>query len=357
VGDFEKGECMSLYKRGNTWWVDVTTASGQRFRESTGTSNRKAAQEYHDKLKADAWRVEKLGDRPRRTWDEAAKRFLDESEGKASLRKYEYHVAFWTRHFREQPLDTITRQRAAELVEAKAHTPATRNRYIATLRAILKKAAGVWEWLDRAPKLMTYQEPKQRIRWITREEAETLLAQLPEWLAAMARFALATGLRQANVYGLEWSQIDLERRVAWVHPDQAKARRAIGVPLNEDAVGVIRKQLGKHLKRVFVDAEGRPLDVWSNDARKGWETACKRAEIEDFRWHDLRHTWASWHVQRGTPLYVLKELGGWQTLEMVNKYAHLSSEHLSSYAERVTLCPVTSQIRHSDVKKEGSKLA
>lgn len=55
---------MSLYKRGNTWWVDVTTASGQRVRESTETSNRKAAQEYHDKLKAETWRVDRLGERP-----------------------------------------------------------------------------------------------------------------------------------------------------------------------------------------------------------------------------------------------------------------------------------------------------
>jgi len=128
----------------------------------------------------------------------------------------------------------------------------------------------------------------------------------------LARFALATGLRQANVLGLEWTQVDLVRRVAWIHPDQAKARRAIGVPLNEDAVGVILRQRGKHLRRVFVDAAGKPMDRWPSEARKAWEAVCAQLGHEDFRWHDLRHTWASWHVQRGTPLYVLKELGGWR---------------------------------------------
>lgn len=342
---------MSLRKRGSTWWIDITTPSGQRIRESAETPDRKAAQEYHDRSKAEAWRTDKLGEKPRRTWDEAALRFLKESEGKASLKEYERQVDFWTEHFRGVQLDAITRHEAADLIEAKAKTPATRNRYIACLRAILRKAAGAWEWLDRAPKLEMYAEPKQRIRWIKKEEAESLLAVLPEWLAVMARFSLATGLRQRNVYGLEWTQVELERRVAWVHADQAKARKAIGVPLNEDAVAVIRGQLGKHLRRVFVGHDGEPMDYWTTTANNAWKSACKEVGIKDFRWHDLRHTWASWHVQLGTPLYVLKELGGWETLEIVKRYAHLAPEHLQIHAERLSLgAGAAAQIRH---KPEG----
>ena len=200
-----------------------------------------------------------------------------------------------------------------------------------------------------------YPEPKLRIRWIASEEAESLLSNLPEWLAAMARFSLATGLRQANVYGLEWSQVDLKRGVALVHADQAKARRAIGVPLNEDAVAVIRKQLGKHLRRVFVGPDGGQIDTWyTYPAQQAWVAGCKRSGIENFRWHDLRHTWASWHVQLGTPLYVLKELGGWETLEMVNRYAHLAPEHLKAHAERLSL---TAQIRHNGDVPEKNEVA
>jgi len=68
---------------------------------------------------------------------------------------------------------------------------------------------------------------------------------------------------------------------------------------------------------------------------KAWYAALERAGIEDFRWHDLRHTWASWHVQNGTPLFALQELGGWESPEMVRRYAHLGADHLAAYAERL----------------------
>jgi len=142
-------------------------------------------------------------------------------------------------------------------------------------------------------------EPKRRIRWLTREEAD-----LPGHLAAMARFSLETGLRRSNVTGLLWSQVDLTRRTAWVHADQAKARKAIAVPLSAAAVVVIREQIGKHSTHVF-SFRGKPVRQVNT---KAWHLALKRVGIEDFRWHDLRHTWASWHVQGGTPLYVLQEL-------------------------------------------------
>jgi integrase len=95
---------------------------------------------------------------------------------------------------------------------------------------------------------------------------------------------------------------------------------------------VIREQIGKHSTHVF-SFRGRPVRQVNT---KAWRQALKRVGIEDFRWHDLRHTWASWHVQAGTPLPVLQELGGWQVLEMVLKYAHLASDHLAPYVDRMS---------------------
>jgi integrase len=120
--------------------------------------------------------------------------------------------------------------------------------------------------------------------------------------------------------------------MAWIHPDQAKARKAIAVPLNAEAVALITKQLGKHLTHVF-SFRGRPITQVST---KAWYAALERAGIDDFRWHDLRHTWASWHVQGGTPLFALQELGGWESPEMVRRYAHLAADHLAPYAERLS---------------------
>ena len=148
----------------------------------------------------------------------------------------------------------------------------------------------------------------------------------------MARFSLETGLRKSNVTGLQWTQVDLERRTAWIHPDQAKARKAIAVPLSARAMVLLREQVGKHSVNVFT-YEGKPV---SQVNTKAWHKALERAGIKDFRWHDLRHTWASWHVQAGTPLHVLQELGGWETADMVRKYAHLSSEHLAAYVDKMS---------------------
>ena len=89
---------------------------------------------------------------------------------------------------------------------------------------------------------------------------------------------------------------------------------------------------GNSLTHVFC-YKGKPISFVNNNA---WRAALKRAGIQDFRWHDLRHTWASWHAQNGTPLNVLQELGGWESVEMVRRYAHLNSDHLSVYAKSMT---------------------
>ena len=103
------------------------------------------------------------------------------------------------------------------------------------------------------------------------------------------------------------------------------------MPLSKRAVEILREQKGKHRKVVFTYAK-RPIRQVNT---KAWRAALKRAGIEDFRWHDLRHTWASWHAQAGTPLHVLQELGAWESVEMVRRYAHLSSDHLIEYVDRV----------------------
>ncbi len=145
----------------------------------------------------------------------------------------------------------------------------------------------------------------------------------------MVSFALAIGLRGGNVTGLKWAQIDLSRRIAWIFATQAKSSKPIGVPLNDEAMSAILSQQGKHKTYVFT-YNGKPI---KNPAGTAWKKALKRAKIEDYRFHDNRHTLATNHAVQGTPTRQLTELGGWSSEKMVRRYAHMNVEHLKQYAE------------------------
>jgi integrase len=324
---------MSLYKRGNTYWISFTSPNGQRIRESARTQDRKQAQEYEDRLKAELWRVQQLGEKQRRTWQEAVVRWLKETEHKKDHEKDKAKFRWLDPYLGDFYLDEITRDLIDSIRDAKREeaSPSTVNRYLAVIRAVLNTARDDWEWIDRAPKVKEFKEPKIHVRWITPDDATRLIAALPAHLAAMAEFSLQTGLRQANVSYLKWEQVSLERQTAWIHADESKNGKALAVPLNKAAMSVLHRQLGKHDCFVFT-YQGKPVQRTST---KAWKRALADAGITNFRWHDLRHTWASWHVQNGTTLQELMELGGWSSFEMVLRYAHLRSDHLLTAAKRL----------------------
>ncbi len=129
----------------------------------------------------------------------------------------------------------------------------------------------------------------------------------------------------------------MTRRIATIEHGDTKNGEALGVPLNDVALAVLTRQRGRHATHVFT-FRGRPL---RNANNRGWRAALKACGIEDFRWHDLRHTWASWLRQNDVPTWVLQELGGWKSESMVRRYAHMSVKHLAPYADRLTI-PATS---------------
>ncbi len=289
---------------------------------------------FRGSLRQEAWRQGQLKEKPKHTWDEAALKWLTETAHKATHEDDKSKVRWLQAHFHGRLLNSIDRELVAKIgtIKAEEAEPATANRYLALIRAILRKAANEWEWIDRIPRIRLFREPKRRVRWITPEQVQVLLKELPKHQVDVVLFALATGLRQANVIRLEWSQVDIPRQVAWIHADQAKGRKDIHVSLNSTALGVLERQRGKHDERVFT-YRGK-LIRWVNT--RAWRKALTRAGIENFRWHDLRHTWASWHVQNGTPLYVVQEMGAWESEGMVRRYAHLAPANLQRHAELVS---------------------
>jgi integrase len=266
---------------------------------------------------------------------DAVIRWLDESSHKRSLDIDKSHFAWLDQFLRNKKLTCIDSdliESIAKKKEATKVSPTTVNRTLELIRAILNRACKDWGWIDNLPVIRMRKVENKRIRWLTKGETNQLLKELPLHLKEMVSFTLATGLRESNVTQLKWSQVNLDKKHALIHADESKTKRAIPVPLNKQAINILNEQKGKNSTFVFT-YNGNPVTRCNNHA---WRKALIRAGIKDFRWHDLRHTWASWHVQNGTPLHELQHLGGWSNYETVLRYAHLSSEHLRVAAERVS---------------------
>lgn len=272
--------------------------------------------------------------KPVYSWRDAVVRFINENQHKRSIASDKSHLRWLDKHLREFQLHEITKETIEEIAKKRKNenvSCTTVNRMLELIRSLLKRAKNEWEWIDKVPVIRMRHIEKKRIRWLTIEEANRLLNELPSHLKEMAAFTLATGLRASNVLELQWQDIDLKNRHAWIHPDKAKAKKAIPVPLNEHAISVLRNCAYRHKRFVFT-YKNNPIGQCNT---KAWRKALKRASISNFRWHDLRHTWASWHIQNGTSLQELQMLGGWASLDMVLRYAHLSSNHLRSAAEKI----------------------
>lgn len=324
---------MALYQREGTWWIDIFH-QGKRIRKSTGTQVKEEAQRFYDKIKYELWLVKKHNSIPEKTWMDAVMRWLEESVHKRSLGMDKTHLTWLDPYLRTKKLSEINRDLIEFIAKEKEKTnvtPATVNRVLELIRSILNRAQKDWGWLEITPVIRMRKVENRRIRWLTKQEANRLLKELPLHLKEMAAFSLATGLRESNVTNLQWKQIYIDKKHALIHADESKTKRAIPVPLNRQALSILKSQMGIHPVYVFT-YQGRPVTRCNNHA---WRKALIRAGIIDFRWHDLRHTWASWHVQNGTPLHELQQLGGWSNYETVLRYAHLSSEHLRIAAERI----------------------
>ena len=350
---------MPIFKRGKTWWVDVRSPSGERVRRSIGTSDPVAAQQYHDELKASLWKEHRLGLKPDRFWEEAASRWLDEAQmqGRRTVRDDALKIQWFNRHFKGKRLSQLTRDvvQGVLLQKLKETSPATANRFLSLIRAILRRAEREWEWIERAPVFKMFKESKRRVRYLEPQEAQRLLDELPEHQRDMMVFALATGLRQGNVKRLRWADVNLDSKLLTIPAEESKNGRPIAVPLNKLALEVLQRRSGTHPECVFT-YKGKPINQVNT---KAWRAAKERAGIKDYRWHDNRHTWASWLRQNGVSLDDLQELGSWQTPSMVLRYAHIGPSHLQDRAEVIDSVLKSQNLptREASVTEFGHKLA
>lgn len=226
-----------------------------------------------------------------------------------------------------------------QTIRKAQRSPATVVRYLAALSHAFTIAVKEWGWLESNPIAMITRpkEPRGRVRFLSDDEREKLLDTAKQskngYLYLILVLCLSTGARKMEILGLHWKNVDLSRGIITLHETKNNERRAL--PLTGHAMDLM-KQHAK-VKRIDTDLvfpspsnPKIPIDI-----RTPFETALKKAEIEDFRFHDLRHSAASYLAMNGASLAEIAEVLGHKTLQMVKRYAHLSDAHTARVVERM----------------------
>ena len=279
----------------------------------------------------------------RRTLAELLDRYTrDVLPGKKDGRNQVHQYAWWRSELGVLALADITpavlvaardKLKATDTRQGKARSNASVNRYMAALSHAFSVASREWEWLDSNPlsKVAKFKEPRGRVRFLSDDERARLLEACKQSsnadLYPAVVLALSTGARQAEIMGLAWKRVDLSRGVAVLDDTKNGERRAL--PLAGLALSLLTDRA--KVRRIDTDLlfPGRN-PARSVDLRKPWMAALAAAGIEDFRWHDLRHSAASYLAMNGATLAGIAEVLGHKTLQMVKRYSHLSEQHTAS---------------------------
>jgi integrase len=258
-------------------------------------------------------------------------------------------------HFGENTLPTNIRYKDMETYrnnikqkitkKGTVRTGASVNREISCLHHLLAKGVE-WEMMEHNPfdkgKSLLLEENNQRLRFLTEEEIQGLIQECPKHLRRIVECALNTGMRKGEILSLKWSQI----RNGFIYLQKTKTNESRQIPINDELAELfktIRKENGFKNEYVFIYAKGEhnlkgkepvrkrkgliPVAEDLSNIKRSFASTLVRAKIEDFRFHDLRHTFASHMIMRGASLKEVQEILGHKTMTMTLRYAHLSQEH------------------------------
>jgi len=311
-----------LYMRG--------TINGVRYEESTGTADRKIAEGYRLKREQEIHSEAIHGKAAKATFADAAKHYTENGGSERFLSPA-------LEHFGKMPLRSIGQAQldaaAAKLYPGRKGSTLNRQVY-APVSAVLHHAARLG-WCQ-PPAIRRAKVPPARVRWLTKDEADKLLAATNPTLRRLVLFLLYTGARVGEAMWLDWADVDLHRRrVMFTNTKNGTSR---GVPLHSRVVEALAAIEHRH-GPVFLTPKGNPYcqpkadqdaDVSAGTRIKSaFRAACKRAGIVDFHPHDCRHTWATWHYMANRDIGALMRLGGWKTMSMAMRYAHTNVDELS----------------------------
>jgi len=326
------GRNKGLYKRGNIWWIRYAGLDGKIRYESSGSKSYRVAQALLIKRKQaiqegkEPLPIKKIANH---TFKELAERYLVWAKRQKSFDSKKYLVWALVEEFGNIPLRRMSTFIVEEFqgkILDTGRKPATANRFLAVLKHMVNKAVQ-WEMVEdetlkRIGKVKPLPENNKRLRYLTVEECHRLINASVPHLKPIVITALNTGMRKGEILGLRWENVDLVH--GFILLDQTKNNERREIPINQTL-----RETFKHLPRrldspyVFIDEKGNRF----KDVKRSFHSALRRAKIQDFHFHDCRHTFASHLVMSGIDITTVKELLGHKTLAMTLRYSHLSPSH------------------------------
>lgn len=316
----------AVYKRGDVFYISYSL-NGKRIQKAIST-DRKLAEAVLQKHKVEIAENKHLDVKREKKikFEDFANEYLEiHSKLKKSYNTDCKIAGLLKKFFGGKYLYEITSLDIEKFKSARAKevSPATVNRALAVLKSMFNRAI-VWNKAEHNPcrAVKMFKENNQRLRFLEKEEINGLLENCSEHLRPIVITALNTGMRKSEILKLKWRDIDIKRGI--IHLLDTKNGEKREVPMNEITQKTIIGVL-KHLdsQYVFCDKNGKPY----GDVRKSFATALKNSKIDDFHFHDLRHTFASQLVMSGVDLNTTRELLGHKSLEMTLRYSHLSCNH------------------------------
>lgn len=325
-----------MYWRKGVWWTSITF-KGKRIRTSLNTENKKKAQLFEAKIKTEIVEgkyFEKIAGE-RKSFKDMMDKFVKEHAPKVSGKtqiSYSASLKHLLLFFGNFNLSEITPKKINEyklLRYSEGVKPATINRELAMLSKAFNLSVKQWEWVKENPvsKVPKEKENNERDRWLTDDEEKRLLESASQWLREIIVFDLHTGLRIGELLALQWSRVNLFRKTIIIQ--ESKNGKPRTIPLNKIATDILmEKSTIRNIKNdlVFTSSVGTKID--NDNLRRAFEKALKKADIRNFHFHDLRHTFATRLAQRGIDIYKISKLLGHKDIRMTQRYAHHCPESL-----------------------------
>jgi len=319
----------------------------KRYSVRIGNVQKTTARHIANEIRAQIIRGEYIPEKEQRvTFREATERYLTWHKNKAPSEKARKEVALKVRilndYFGDYLLRNITYFTIEHYKKKRLEdgvSKATINFELNILKSIFNRAKEFGLFSGELPKIEKFKNAdNQRMRALTEEEAQRLIDACPEWFKPVVIFALNTGFRASEIFSLKWEDIDLQKRVIYIKPAYSKTKKHRQFPMNEVVYNLL-KNMKKRSEYVFVNSHGEPYNAKEGGYRRVFQTACKKAGIEDFRFHDLRHTFATWTAMKSKDIYAVQLLLGHSSQKMTQRYAHLTDEYLRSIVNFARFSP------------------